>query len=61
MRENIQEIRMRLGELKRYWELNKLKMEKIISILIKLDRKAANVEELISDITSDLATRLINQ
>jgi hypothetical protein len=35
-------------------------MEKVINILIKLDRKAANVEELISDITSDLATRLIS-
>jgi len=35
-------------------------MEKVINMLIRLNRKAANVEELISDITSKLATRLIN-
>lgn len=33
-------------------------MEKVISILIKLDRKAASVENLISDITIELSKRI---
>ena len=33
-------------------------MEKVIEILIRLDRKASNVEDIISDITIELSKRI---